>query len=150
MKHGTKESDDVSYRGLELKQDGEYRRRKLHRWCVNMAVFEENERQHSDGFYDAEAIREIYTVLTKKSCLEARERGAKDADNVSQQHHTCPEEMEVRDDSMEIDIMGKKLAQLSLGKTSLRRINSKGGSIASNVISIDGGRNLNALSMVVQ
>jgi len=152
MKHGAKESDDVSYRGLELKRDGEYRRRKLHRWCVNMAVFEENDRQHSDGFYDAEAIRGIYTVLTKQSCAEALERGAKDAEDVSQQHSICPRDIseDARDDSVAIEIMSKKLSQLSSGKTSMKRINSKGGASAASVMAVEGGRSLNALAMVVQ
>ena len=90
MKHGTKESEDLSYRGLEFKRDGEFRRRKLNRLRVNLAIFEENDKQFEQGYYDDEAIRDICRLLTESSRLEALGRAAEDARDAGQQCAPVP------------------------------------------------------------
>lgn len=85
MKHGTKESDEVTYRGLEGKQEGECRRRRRDRYRVNLAVFQENDNQFDQGIHDPEAIADICQLLTQSSKAEALERAAQDAKDVGQQ-----------------------------------------------------------------
>lgn len=85
MKHGTKESDEVTYRGLESKREGDCRRRKLQRYRINLAVFQENDKQFDLGVHDPEAISDIYRLLTESTRTEALERAAQDAKDVGQQ-----------------------------------------------------------------
>ncbi len=147
MKHGTKESEELSYRGLELKRDGECRRRKLHRWCVNMAVFEETDRQHDDGFHDVEAIGDIYKLLTKQSRAEALERAIKDAEDVNQH---CDTSLATSDESLDIERKTKPSHQVS-GKASRKpRIATKPISASAGIMEIDGCRGMTVLSLVAQ
>lgn len=148
MKHGTKESDELTYRGLEFKRDGESRRRKLNRLRVNLAVFEENDKQFEQGYYDAEAIGDIYRLLTAPSRIEALERAAQDAKAVGQQ---CPSvsssNTQEEEDKQHAELDNPLLEKKLMKKLSVRASNSSRKNNAA--MSIDGGRGLMVLSSLV-
>jgi hypothetical protein len=84
MKHGSSETDEVTFRGLESKRPGESRRRKLHRFMVCRAVIAGMDHQYSVDSVDDEFIGEICRSLTSPSRVDALERGASDAVAVDQ------------------------------------------------------------------
>jgi hypothetical protein len=103
MKHGTKESDEVSYRGLEGKREGDSRRRRIHRFTVNAAVFQENDKQYEQGHDDPEAIADIYRLMTQSSRVEALERAAQDAKDVGQEGAAAPSPLSGQEQGEESD-----------------------------------------------